>query len=243
MAGEINGTAIVVNNTSGAIVGQSETNMNIPLDMVENTIHKTKNNGSLRIKHYKGKYDVDVVFIDTGFVRNAESSAIRNGSVKDLMKPSVCGVGYFGVGDYKAQINKVKTKEYDVWSAMLKRCYSETSKKYNPSYSNVSVCDEWHNFQVFCAWFNDNYIDGHCLDKDILSTGSRQYNKDNCSFVTYADNNIKAQAKYFRFKWVNGYVAEVYNLTEFCRKNKLSQPCMSGVAHGNQVMHRGWSLA
>ena len=84
--------------------------MNIPLDMVKNTIHKTKNNGDLKIINYIGKYEVYIEFIDTGFRRCADSTAIRSGSVKDYMRPSVCGVGFLGVGEYQAQINKIKTK-------------------------------------------------------------------------------------------------------------------------------------
>lgn len=221
---------------------QSETNMNIPLDMVKNTIHKTKNNGDLKITNYVGKYEVYIEFIDTGFRRCTDSTAIRSGSVKDYMRPSVCGIGFLGIGEYKAQINRIKTKEYEVWGAMLKRCYSKITQEHSPSYVGVTVCDEWFDFQVFCQWFNDNYKEGMHLDKDILSKGSRQYNPLNCSFVSVAENNIEAHAKHYKFKWCNGYVAEVYNLTQFCKDNKLSQPCMSGVIHGNQQSHRGWSL-
>lgn len=217
--------------------------MNIPIDMVKNTIHKTNNCGELKIIHYKGKYDVDVCFINTGFYRKCDSSAIRAGRVKDYMHPSVCGVGFIGVGEYKSQINKTKTKQYNIWSAMIKRCYSEYSLKLNPSYKGVTVCVDWFNFQVFSEWFDKNYIDGMCLDKDILSNGARQYNPENCMFVSHQDNNAEANAKYYKVKWCNGYITYVYNMADFCRENKLSQPCMSGVVHGHQLSHRGWSLA
>ena len=47
----------------------------------------------------------------------------------------------------------------------------------NKNYLDVTVCEEWHNFQNFAKWFYENYyeISGEKmrLDKDILIKGNK----------------------------------------------------------------------
>ena len=43
--------------------------------------------------------------------------------------------------------------------------------------------NEWHNFQNFAQWHEENYIEGFVLDKDILQKGNKIYSPENCCFV------------------------------------------------------------
>ena len=75
---------------------------------------------------------------------------------------------------------------------MLHRCYDEKlQEKYYTTYINCSVCTEWHNFQNFAQWYEENYyeVEGErmCLDKDILVKGNKTYSPETCVFVP---NNI-----------------------------------------------------
>lgn len=81
-----------------------------------------------------------------------------------------------------------KTKCYEEWHNMMQRCYNPKYKKTHPSYHGVYVCKEWHNFQAFAEWREENYYE--CkgermhLDKDLFST-------DNSCTIFDRGNNIK----------------------------------------------------
>ncbi|AUR97781.1 DNA-binding domain protein [Vibrio phage 1.244.A._10N.261.54.C3] len=93
----------------------------------------------------------------------------------------VCGIG---VNDVE---HATYSKSFGVWSSMLTRC---TSPKRYPSYVGVTVCDEWLTFSVFERWFDDNYIEGMSLDKDLMNVGSKQYSPRNCNFVPPSLNTL-----------------------------------------------------
>jgi hypothetical protein len=101
--------------------------------------------------------------------------------------PTVCGVGYIGDGKYKVSVNRKHTEEYDRWKGILRRCYNEEERYKNPTYKDVTVCEEWLNFQNFAEWWDKNYykIDGEKmqLDKDILIKGNKLYSPSTCIFV------------------------------------------------------------
>lgn len=110
---------------------------------------------------------------------------IKSGSIKNPNHPSVYGTGYFGNGFYKAEM-----KSYTVWQDMLRRAYSQKYQDRNPTYKYVTVCKEWHNFQVFAAWFEDNHIEGFHLDKDILKRGNKVYSSGACCWVPVEINSM-----------------------------------------------------
>ena len=68
---------------------------------------------------------------------------------------------------------------------MGKICYKNPSK--NRKYKDCKVCEEWHNFQNFAKWFDENYYEiGNekmWLDKDILFKDNKIYSPKNCIFV------------------------------------------------------------
>lgn len=88
----------------------------------------------------------------------------------------------FGVG-----INDIKgvtsTKLYTTWHSMIRRCYSEVYHKRKPSYTLCYVCDNWLRLSGFKVWFDENYVEGLELDKDILVEDNRLYSSDTCCFI------------------------------------------------------------
>ena len=60
----------------------------------------------------------------------------------------------------------------------------------HPTYKDVTVCEEWHNFQNFAKWFEDNYVEGFELDKDILVKGNKIYSPETCCFVPKEINSL-----------------------------------------------------
>ncbi|AFC21631.1 HNH endonuclease [Cronobacter phage vB_CsaM_GAP32] len=62
---------------------------------------------------------------------------------------------------------------YQIWVGMIKRCYSTRHQIANPSYIGTTVSDDWKLYSNFEKWYNENYIDGFYLDKDIIG-GSKK---------------------------------------------------------------------
>ena len=139
------------------------------------------------IKYVKSK-EIYVEFQDEHkFIKRTSYDNFKIGNVKNPYDKKFFGVGYFGEGKYKSRINKEYTKEYGIWKAMLERCYSKEKRYKNPTYEDCTVCKEWHNFQNFAKWYEENYyeIEGEkmCLDKDILVKGNKIYSPSTCTLV------------------------------------------------------------
>lgn len=101
----------------------------------------------------------------------------------------VCGVG---INDYEGSCreNSKVIKSYNIWTAMLNRCYGEKKLIKNPTYISCSVCDEWSYYSNFKAWFDENYKEGYQLDKDILVEGNKIYRPDACVFIPQYLNTL-----------------------------------------------------
>lgn len=90
-----------------------------------------------------------------------------------------------GINDYngKVLVNGKAINSYAVWRSMLCRCYSSYYHGEKPTYIGCSVCDEWKYFTNFKNWYDENYVEGFVLDKDILIEGNKVYSADTCRFV------------------------------------------------------------
>ena len=51
--------------------------------------------------------------------------------IKSPYSPSVYNKGYLGEGKYKTKVNGNRTKEYEIWKGVLRRCFSEKEKERN----------------------------------------------------------------------------------------------------------------
>lgn len=162
-------------------------------------VFNSKGYGKYKVLKYEGWREVTIQFIETGFTTVSELKEVRLGKVKDLMLPSVAGVGYIGVGDYRCRYytsdGKLKnTPEYEVWNGMLKRCYNKEWRDNgnHSTYDDVTVCKEWHCFQTFAKWYNDNKPDYNdfALDKDLKIIGNREYSPTACTFVPERVNSL-----------------------------------------------------
>ena len=77
---------------------------------------------------------------------------------------------------------------------MMQRCYDTKHQEKHPTYKDCKVSEEFHNFQDFGKWFDNNYyeIEGEkmCLDKDILVKHNKIYSPENCIFVPEKINTL-----------------------------------------------------
>lgn len=166
-----------------------------PDDMRTGCVHKTKGRGLVRVVEYRKAVDIEIEFIDTGYRCISNSSALRRGAdLRDPLAISVFGVGRIGIGPHAAHSKGKDTQEFQIWRAMLRRCYykrPDGTTKWATYYGIVTVCHEWLTFQTFAKWYKDNHPnDGatYDLDKDILIRGNKVYGPDACKFVTRGEN-------------------------------------------------------
>lgn len=157
-----------------------------------------------------GKYEVIKIsnnarsyirFINTGSIRIAWNNKIKTLKVRDYMYPDVLGVGYLGF-DFDEKI--VNTKSYRKWYKMLERCYNYNYLIKEPSYIGCFVCEEWKSYYNFKKWFDENYIDGCELDKDILFKGNKIYSPNTCCFVPKNINNLLTKSNSSRGRFPIG---------------------------------------
>ena len=101
------------------------------------------------------------------------------------------GVGYIGEGKYS---RKTHLKIYKCWQKMLQRCYDPYYINKFPTYIYCIVCEEWHNFQNFASWYEENYYECNDermeLDKDILVKNNKIYSPSTCIFVPQRINYL-----------------------------------------------------
>ncbi len=140
---------------------------------------------------YKGNKCWSVKFDITGTILDAKIGNIKNGHVMDYNYPSFFGVGYIGRRYGTGDCNIRKETAFSYWNGMLLRCYHKSVHKKEPSYTNCSVCEEWHNYLNFKDWFNkQKFEDNFCLDKDILLKGNKIYSPNTCCFVPRNINSL-----------------------------------------------------
>ena len=138
-----------------------------------------------------------VIILLDGLEIEVRVEHLKRGAIYNPNHPTIYGVGFLGRGSYKAKEKNRITKVYNTWYGILERCYSPTQSNDNPTYKDVEIHPDWHNFQNFAKWFYEesNYQDGWQLDKDLLSDGSKIYSPETCIFIPGALNSFLANTK------------------------------------------------
>lgn len=96
-----------------------------------------------------------------------------------------------GINDiFYGAISVNEEKFYNTWKNMLKRCYCSKWHQNNPSYINCSISKEWIYLSNFKKWFDENYVPGYQLDKDLLYPGNKVYGPKTSSFVPQCINTL-----------------------------------------------------
>ena len=169
-------------------------------------VFKSLKSGDFKLVKYNDAHNVEIQFLKTGYGMVARLNHIRNGKVKDPYSPSVYGVGVLGA-KYPSRVNGVHTKEYDLWYSMLRRCYSDNSKKKYPTYEGCEVSDNFKSYEYFYEWCNKQIgfgNEGRHLDKDLLVKGNKLYSEDSCVFIPVEINSLLVKRENMRGKYLIG---------------------------------------
>ena len=183
---------------------------NIDFKTCEGKVFNSKFSGDFKVVKYNNSLNIDVEFLDTGFVRTCQIKEVRTGSIKDTLKPSVYGIGIVG-SKYKTKYStpsgkRFNLQEYESWVGMLERCYSSILLNNRPTYRGCKTSDEFKYYEYFYEWCNKQvgFKSGWCLDKDILVKGNKVYSTDTCCFVPNEINCLFTKTDKLRGKYPIG---------------------------------------
>jgi len=107
-------------------------------------------------------------------------------------KKLVYGVG-INDADYQVEFSKKGEKKstcpfYKRWVHMLERVYCPKYHKRQPTYKDVTICEEWHKFSCFKKWMEVQKWEGMHLDKDLISPNRKHYSPETCAFISVSLN-------------------------------------------------------
>lgn len=185
--------------------------------------------GSLmKIIEYNTQDNITVLFPEHNYITyNRRYDEFKDGRIKSLFDKTIHNIGFLGDGKYSTCENGKATKVNRTWREMIRRCYSEIEQKKRPRYKGCTVCKEWHNFQNFAEWYEENYyeVDGDfmCIDKDILVKGNKIYSPDTCVFVPNRINVLFIKSNKVRGKYPIGtcYIKRNEKFSAVCDKKHL----------------------
>ncbi len=169
------------------------------------------------IEYFKEK-NCTIILKDGTVLKNRKYDDIKNGKIKNPFHPTIHGIGYYGLGKYTANY-----KSYEVWRGILNRAYNQKYSEKINTYKDVTVCEEWHNFQNFAKWFEENYkphMEGWHLDKDILVRGNKTYSPETCCFVPQEINILFTKSSKVRGNLYIGVTYNSYNYVASININK-----------------------
>lgn len=162
--------------------------------IIDRTGEESYNNfgSKIIIIKYNNYDNIDIYFPQYDWTyKNSNYEVFKKGNIKCPYEPRVYGIGYVGEGKYDIIKNK---KYYKTWQSMLQRCYDKNFHKKESTYKNCKVCEEWHNFQNFAEWYEENFYqinnETMCLDKDILIKSNKIYSPNTCVFVPKRINSL-----------------------------------------------------
>ncbi len=136
-----------------------------------------------------------------------------------------------GVNDatYPVKVRGVQMKSYSCWLRLLTRCYNSNLHKLQKTYEDCYVCEDWKYFTKFKEWYDENFVEGWHLDKDLLVEGNKMYSPETCIYIPQQINCMFAINKKNRGKYPLGVSFK-----------KSSNRFVASYKHEGKVMHIGY---
>ena len=195
----------------------------------------------MKIIAYRKSNDIDVEFLDDFHYKiyNTRYRYFYIGNIKNPYFPDVCNVGITGI-KYPVRVDGNATKEYNTWHHMIQRCYYEKTQDKNPTYKDVTCCEEWllfenfyewlHSQENFEQWYNGNSYEW-ALDKDILIKRNKIYSPKTCCLVPKNVNSLFVKNDINRGELPIGVWKDSTN-------NKYKSACMNPITKKSEWLGR-----
>lgn len=182
----------------------------MPKNQREKYLGKTNYNSQgylMTLTEYNGYNDIVVEFAEPYYYKvRSRTDRFLSGHILNPYGPNVCGIGITGT-KYPTTIGKDHTREYQIWSNMIKRCYDEKNRNKNPTYKDVECDPRWFYYETFYEWIHSqsNYEvikndPTFAIDKDILEKGNKLYTPEKCCLVPQRVNNLLIKSDVIRGK-------------------------------------------
>lgn len=127
------------------------------------------------------------------------------------------------------------TRLYDIYYAMIKRCYNPTTENNKKNYHDkgIVVCDEWlQDNKAFFDWaLSHGYDDNLTIDRIDNNKG---YSPDNCRWVTMYEQNQNRNDT-IKVK----YNDEIHSIVEWIAKLNLK---LSRTTIRDRLIRNGWDV-
>lgn len=177
--------------------------------------------GKCFVIDYSGANSILVMFYEPICIVKTRMDHLKTGLVRNPLYPSVRGLGYIGIGEFDSTHSS-----YKFWVRMFRRVFDE-KQGYNKAYKDVTICEEWLDFQNFARWCGEqrllNAVDDkgkhYQLDKDILVKGNKTYSPDTCCFVPQKVNALLINGKTLIRKYPIGVT--------YCKRDKVYKAILS----------------
>ena len=189
----------------------------------EGGIHTTKQGYNVEIIRYYNSLNSTIKFLtERGTILyNVNYERIKKGTVANPYHPNKFK-GFIGEGAYQSSTILGHPHAYKVWSDMIKRVYCDKYHIKKPTYKEISLCEEWHNYQNFAEWFDNNYVDGWKIDKDIICPECKVYSPETCAFVPDDINGMFISSKSYRGSLPIGVVKKKKHFEAYFRGKFLA---------------------
>ena len=145
------------------------------------------------IIEYKNSRNVTIQFDDGTIVKNRRYDRINKGIAVSPYDKSINNICCIGEGKYKVWEDGKHTFEYGFYHNITTRCFNSNYKDIEKTYQDVTICEEWKNFQNFAKWYDENKYEceGRLhVDKDILHPGNKVYSPENCILLPQRINEL-----------------------------------------------------
>lgn len=151
---------------------------------------------------------------DCGNTKLSTTGSLNNGGNKSCG----CLSGNPTHGDSSKRIRHI-------WSGMMARCYSKTATSYfRYGAKGISVCDEWHDYDLFKRWaFDNGYTELLTLDRFPNQQGN--YSPNNCRWATSKQQgNNKSSNRFVDFNGETKTISEwadIYGINQLRIRKRL----------------------
>lgn len=169
------------------------------------TLFEMQNGELLEVLNYVNATKVLVQFIDRKSPPfYAHIGNLRKGKYKNKFYPSLFGAGFEGIGNFSFKEDKFAVNS---WRGIIQRAFSKLEKDQRPNTVDVTIHEDWCNFQKFAEWAVCQKGYGKYkfeIDKDLIVLGNSHYSPDFCCYLP-REINTRLPKRYGSFDKVYYY--------------------------------------